>query len=80
MAEVLKITVITPVYNREDCIGRCIESVQNQKFENYEHIIVDDGSSDSTIDNIKSYCKFDEKIKLIKLPENLVPIMLICAA
>lgn len=48
----MKLSVITPVYNRADCIGRCIESVSRNIARHpdveVEHIIVDDGSSDNT--------------------------------
>ena len=44
----ISFTVITPVFNRADCIRRCIESVAEQHYENVEHWIVDDGSTDST--------------------------------
>jgi len=42
------VSIIMPTYNREGIIGRAIDSVLNQTFENYELIIVDDGSTDDT--------------------------------
>lgn len=55
----MKFSIITPVYNRADCIARCIESVINQKKSNNgwecEHIIVNDGSKDDTDNIIKEY-------------------------
>ncbi|KAA6302323.1 MAG: 3-glucosyltransferase [Candidatus Ordinivivax streblomastigis] len=53
----IKITVATPVYNREDCIGRCIESVINQRYNDIEHWIVDDGSTDHTFQIVERYAK-----------------------
>ena len=41
-----KITVIIPVYNVEDYVGRCIESVISQDYYDLEILIVDDGSTD----------------------------------
>ena len=55
-----KISIITPVYNGEKYIKRCIESVQNQTYSNIEHIVVDDGSNDNTF-NICT--EFGNKIK-----------------
>lgn len=46
------ITIITPVYNAENYIARCIESVAQQDYPNYKMIIVDDCSSDSTLQEI----------------------------
>lgn len=49
-------------YNSEKYIKEAIESVLNQSFSEFEFIIVDDGSTDNTVDIIKSYC--DDRIKL----------------
>ena len=49
------ITVITVVLNNEKYLEECILSLHNQKYENYEHIIIDGGSSDDTINIIKKY-------------------------
>lgn len=49
----MKISVIIPVYNEEDVIGDCLESLIKQSFTNFEIIIVDDGSSDRTLDTLK---------------------------
>ena len=53
------ISIITVVLNNEKYIEECILSLHNQKNENYEHIIIDGGSSDNTINIIK---KYEEKI------------------
>lgn len=50
-----KISIILPVFNEEILIKRCIESVLNQKYKNFELIIIDDGSTDNTLNNIKEY-------------------------
>ena len=69
----MKFSIITPVYNRADCIARCIESVLNQKDVKdveYEHIIVNDGSKDSTDEIIKKYHLRNPAIIYINFKEN----------
>ena len=61
------VSIITPVYNGEETIGKTIESVLNQTYKNFEMIIVDDVSEDNTIKVVKDYEKKDSRIKLITL-------------
>lgn len=49
------VSVITPVYNGGKYIEELINSVQNQDYPSIEHIIIDDGSTDGTIDILKKY-------------------------
>lgn len=49
------ISVIVPVYNRENCIGRCLDSILAQRGVATEVIVIDDGSSDSSLDICKTY-------------------------
>lgn len=58
------VSIITASYNYQDYIKETIESVLNQTFQDWEMIIVDDGSNDNSIDVIKSYCKKDSRVKL----------------
>lgn len=58
------ISIITPTYNHEDFISTCIDSVLEQDYPNWEQIIIDDGSTDSTGKIISKYN--DERIKYIK--------------
>lgn len=64
------ISVILPTYNSQEYIGKAIESVINQTFNDFELIIVNDGSTDSTLDVIKSFS--DSRIRLIN-QSNLGP-------
>jgi glycosyltransferase involved in cell wall biosynthesis len=51
----LKISIITPTFNSEKYLERCIKSIQSQDYNNTEHIIVDGDSNDETINIIKKY-------------------------
>jgi len=51
----LKISIVTPAYNCGHLIHRCIESVLSQGYSNFEHIICDGGSSDTTVEVLKRY-------------------------
>lgn len=59
------ITIITNTKNRADLISRCIESIQHQSYQNYEHIIADGCSTDNTESVVLSYN--DPRIKYIKV-------------
>jgi len=62
------VSVIIPVYNGKDKIGRAIDSVLNQTFEDFELIIVDDASTDGTIDTVLNYK--DERILTVRHSKN----------
>lgn len=49
------VSIITITYNRGDLIHRCIESIQRQTYDNYEHIIIDGNSTDNTKEIVESY-------------------------
>ena len=55
-----KISIIIPSYNEEKNISRCLDSILNQTFSDFEVLCVDDGSNDNTFDIIKEYSKKDK--------------------
>lgn len=64
-----KVSVVIPVHNSEKHLKECIDSVINQTYKNLEIIIVDDNSTDSSLEIIKSYK--DKRIKIIESKEKL---------
>lgn len=62
----MKISVITASYNYAQYIEEAINSVINQSYQDWELIIVDDGSSDNSVEIIKSYCEKYSRIKLFQ--------------
>jgi len=58
-----------PVYNGSEFLGEAIESILNQTFNKFEFLIIDDGSTDQSIEQIKSYN--DERIRLIPNKKNI---------
>ena len=65
------ISVVLPVYNGADIVGTSIESVLNQTYKNIELIIVNDCSTDNTLEVIKKYANKDNRIKIINNDVNL---------
>ncbi len=57
-------SIITPTYNRSHIIGKTIESVLGQKYKDFEHIIIDDGSTDNTEEVVLSFK--DDRIRYFK--------------
>ncbi len=65
-----EITVITATYNRAYILSVAIQSVLDQTFDNWEYIIVDDGSEDDTYDVVSTFQKKNSRIKYLKLEKN----------
>lgn len=61
----MKISIIVPVYNIENYLPKCIESVLSQTYANWEAILVDDGSSDNSGTICDKYSNLDSRIKVI---------------
>ncbi|MCT2347464.1 glycosyltransferase family 2 protein [Bacillales bacterium AN1005] len=63
------ITIFMPVYNTEKYIAESINSILNQTYKNFELLIIDDGSSDRSVEIIKSYK--DNRVNLIRNEKNM---------
>lgn len=62
MAEV---SIIVPVYNVASYLAKCLDSCINQNFTDMEIVCVNDGSTDSSVEILQAYSKFDSRIKII---------------
>lgn len=60
-----KISVIVPVYNCEKYITRCLDSILSQTFQNFECIVVDDGSTDGSSTICDKYAEQDARFTVI---------------
>lgn len=60
------ISIVVPAYNAEKSIERCVRSVLNQDFNDFELIVVDDGSQDSTATIVQRLANKDARITLIR--------------
>ena len=67
------VSIITPSFNSAKFIAATIQSVQNQTYQNWEMIIVDDGSSDETENVVLSIIEKDNRIQFHKLNQNSGP-------
>ena len=59
------ISVIVPVYNVEEYLEECLESIRKQTYQNIEVILVNDGSTDASKETCERYCEKDSRFKLI---------------
>lgn len=64
------ISIVMPVYNAEKFLKETIESVRKQTYGNWELILIDDNSSDKSLDIIKQYSQVDKRIFYISLSKN----------
>lgn len=61
-----KVSVIVPVYNVAPYLGQCLDTILLQTLSNIEVICVDDGSTDGSLDILKTYTMFDDRLKVIQ--------------
>lgn len=68
----MKVTVICQVYNSKPYIHKCIDSVLNQSFLDFDFLLIDNGCNDGTENILKEYAAADKRINLIRFDENKV--------
>ena len=61
----VKVSVLVPIYNVEDFLADCLESLVNQTLKEIEIICINDGSKDRSLEIIKEYAAKDERIVII---------------
>jgi len=66
-----KITVLLPVYNGEKYLNKCIDSILNQTFKDFTLLIIDDKSTDKSLDIIKSYSSNNSQVLLVQNESNI---------
>src|SRR5699024_7007376 len=67
------ISIIIPTFNRAHLIGETLDSIIAQTYQNWECIVVDDGSTDNTDEVLKAYCEKDPRFVFITKPKQLLP-------
>lgn len=67
------VSIVMPTYNRADKIGKAIESVLKQSYENWELLVIDNDSTDNTKDVVDSFIKRDKRIKYFNVKKSLHP-------
>lgn len=65
-----KVSFIVPLYNAETSIDETVESILAQTLQNFEILLIDDGSNDGTVERAKRWCEQDVRITLIQNQEN----------
>lgn len=64
-------SVIIPVYNTENYLKECLDSIKNQTFKDIEVICIDDKSTDNSLEILEEYSKNDKRFKILKNTENM---------
>lgn len=64
------VSVIIPAFNRADCVGHAIASVQAQTYPHWELIVADDGSTDGTAAQVEEHARRDSRVRLVRRTHN----------
>ena len=67
----LKVSVLMSVYNGEKFLSEAVESILNQTFRNFEFLIIDDGSTDTSFQILSTYAAQDERVRIVRNDENV---------
>lgn len=58
-------SILVSVYNKEEFLPKCLESLRNQTYKNIEIILVDDGCTDNSLNVCRHFGELDSRIKVI---------------
>lgn len=67
------VSIVLPTYNRVKLLKKSIKSIIRQSYDNWELLVIDDGSTDCTRDYMLQLSKSDSRIKYIRIPKNNIP-------
>ncbi|MBQ9017261.1 glycosyltransferase [Candidatus Saccharibacteria bacterium] len=65
-----KISILVPVYNAEDFLRQCLDSILDQTFTDFEVILINDGSTDSSLEILRDYVKKDPRFEILDKPNS----------
>lgn len=65
-----KVSIIIPVYNGEKYIEECVTSILRQSYYDIELLVIDDGSTDKTVECLEKYRQKDSRIKIVQTPKS----------
>ena len=57
------ISVIVPIYNTQEYLTKCVQSVLDQTYQGFEILLVDDGSQDGSAEICRAFCGSDSRIR-----------------
>jgi glycosyltransferase involved in cell wall biosynthesis len=66
------ISIIIPMYNRATLVGETLDSILDQTYTDWECIVIDDGSSDNSVDVVQKYVDKDSRFKLLIRPKDRI--------
>jgi glycosyltransferase involved in cell wall biosynthesis len=61
------VSIVTPSWNHEPYIAACLDSVQAQSWDDWELMVIDDGSEDATAEIVEAYARDDDRIRLLRM-------------
>ena len=64
MTQEIKVSIVVPVYNSENYLKECLDSLINQTLKDIEIICINDGSKDSSLQILEEYAKNDSRIRI----------------
>lgn len=67
------ISIITPLYNAENFVERHLQSVKQQRFTDWEHILINDCSTDKSMEIVRQYAAQDKRIRILENKKNSGP-------